>query len=431
MGITIGAGDGPKNEKGVSAEGAKPAESGLGALSVSHAGAVRQGQELIFQATPEAKEALAVLHERTDRAARTAQRLLALPDLTRTENSPVRIVLDAIVGLERFKSFDIATIPEIVHVRDNFDTLNTPLDHPARRPSDTYYLKGDVRDGYVLRTQTTAMWPYYLSNPEVRTRLENDGMVGALAYGRVFRNDEVDRTHYPCFHQIDGLHVIDRRLGRIEKQDVVDVLLDIARAIYGPDVETLVSQDSFPFTDPSLEVGVKLDGKWLEILGAGCVHPQVLSNLGLDPEKYSGWAFGFGVDRLAMVKMNIPDIRVLWSEDPRIKGQFTDLNSQYEAVSRYPSTFRDISFLLQKDMSLNRFFEIVREEGLVNGENAVELVEMIDQYENDKKFGPDRRSYTFRTTYRSHERTLSNADVNETQNRIRKAVEAELGATLR
>lgn len=389
------------------------------------------GQEIICPMTPQAEAALHDLSTRDDRASKTAQRLIALSDLTRTEHSPVKIVLDSILSLDRFKEFDRLNIPEVVHVRNNFDLLNTPADHPARRPSDTYYLAGDPSDGLVLRTQTTVMWPYYLSRPETREALEQNGKIGALAYGRVFRNDEVDRTHYPCFHQIDGLYIVSNEHGRIGKQDVIDVLIGIAQAVYGPDVETAVVEDSFPFTDPSIELNVKLDGKWLEILGAGCVHPQVLRNFNLDPEQYSGWAFGFGVDRLAMVKMNIPDIRVLWSTDSRITEQFVDLDSRYQPVSNFPSTFRDISFLIPKAMSLNRFYEIAREEGLVSGENAIESVAQTGTYENDQKFGVDRRSYTFRLTYRSHERTLTNEEVNETQTRIRECVKSELDAELR
>jgi phenylalanyl-tRNA synthetase alpha chain len=384
-----------------------------------------------FYPSPAAQSALSSLDQRSDRTARTIKRLLALPDLTRHHNSPVKFVVDAICNLDHFATFDRIEIPEVVSVRENFDLLNTPADHPARSPSDTYYLHGDAAEGLLLRTQTTTMWPYYLAAPESRATLEHEGRVSALCYGRVFRNDEVDRTHYPCFHQIDGLHIIDKRHGRIQKQDLVDVLVGIAQAVYGAEVETHVTEDRFPFTDPSVELAVKLNGAWLEILGAGCVHPQVLRNFGLDPHEYSGWAFGFGLDRLAMVKMEIPDIRVLWSEDPRITSQFTDLNSRYQAVSNYPATFRDITFVVPKALSLNRFFEVVREEGLIGGEDAIEEVTLVDQYENDTKFGADKKSYSFRIVYRSHGRTLTNQEVNDTQEQIRSAVERELHASLR
>jgi phenylalanyl-tRNA synthetase alpha chain len=387
--------------------------------------------KVLFPLSPGADDALRGLEARNDRTARTIKRLFALPDLTRTVNSPVKIIVDAILNLDRFKTFDLIEIPEVVSVRENFDLLNTPSDHPARSPSDTYYLSGNTADGWLLRTQTTTMWPYYLGSPEVRAKLQEQGTLSAVCHGRVFRNDEVDRTHYPCFHQIDGLHIVHRRHGLIQKDDLIDVLVGIARAVYGSDVETQVTEDRFPFTDPSVELAVKLRDRWLEILGAGCVHPQVLRNFNLDPAEYSGWAFGFGIDRLAMVKMEIPDIRVLWSEDPRIKSQFTGLDSRYQPVSNYPSTFRDITFVIPKALSLNRFFEVVREEGIVSGEDAIEEVTLVDQYENDAKFGADNKSYSFRIVYRSNSRTLTNSEVNETQDRIRSAVERELGATLR
>ena len=391
----------------------------------------RNGKEITFPLSAGARNALEKLLTREDRTGSTARRLFQLPDLTRTERSPVKLVLDAIRGLERFRDFDTVVFPEIVHVKENFDLLNTPADHPARRASDTYYLSGTEQDGLVLRTQMTVMWSYYLKDEAVREKLATTGKIAALSFGKVFRNDEVDRTHYPCFHQIDGLYIIDRKHGVIEKSDLVDVLQEIARSVYGASVETQVSVDSFPFTDPSVELAVKLGGKWLEILGAGCVHPQVLRNFNLDPARYSGWAFGFGIDRLAMVKMNIDDIRVLWSPDPRIQSQFVDLNSTYEAVSNFPATFRDITFLLSKDMSLNQFYEIVREEGMVTGEDAIESVSLVDKFENDAKFGADKRSYSFRIIYRSNVRTLTNLEVNDTQTRIRQAVERELGAVLR
>jgi len=156
------------------------------------------------------------------------------------------------------------------------------------------------------------------------------------------------------------------------------------------------------------------------------VHPQVLKNFGLDPEVYNGWAFGFG-DRLAMVRMEIPDIRILWSEDPRITSQFKDINSKYKEVSKYPETSRDISFIIDNNINLNNYFEIVRD----FAENLIEEVKLIDQFENDKKFGVGKKSYTFRITYRSHERTLTNEEVNKIQDQIIAKTKDELKAVIR
>jgi phenylalanyl-tRNA synthetase alpha chain len=137
-------------------------------------------------------------------------------------------------------------------------------------------------------------------------------------------------------------------------------------------------------------------------------------------------AFGFG-DRLAMIKMGIPDIRILWSEDPRITSQFKDIDSKYKEVSRYPSTVRDISFVVDKDVSLNNYFEIVRDYAA----NLIEEVKLLDKYENEAKFGKGKVSYTFRITYCSPERTLTNEEVNVIQDKIREKTQSELHATIR
>ena len=168
------------------------------------------------------------------------------------------------------------------------------------------------------------------------------------------------------------------------------------------------------------------NGEWMEVNGAGLVHPQVLKNFGLDPEIYNGWAFGFG-DRLAMVKMGIPDIRILWSDDPRITSQFKDINSKFNPVSKYPQISRDISFMIDKNINLNNYYEIVRD----FAENLIEEVKLVDSYEDEEKFGKDKKSYTFRIVYRSPERTLTNEEVNKIQEEIREETKKELSAVLR
>ena len=141
------------------------------------------------------------LNERNDVKAERIKRFLALPDLTKKENSPVKILFDQIISLPIFEDFDIVEFPRIVTVEQCFDLLNAPQNHPSRKETDTYYLDND----HILRTQTTAFWSFYLKNPEVLKRLERDGEIKALAPGIVFRKDEIDRSHYPAFHQIDGL----------------------------------------------------------------------------------------------------------------------------------------------------------------------------------------------------------------------------------
>jgi phenylalanyl-tRNA synthetase alpha chain len=379
-------------------------------------------RELIHIEDPQEKDLLSRLEKQTDFKSLRIKKLLALPDLTKKEHSPVKILFDAIMSLPRFKDFDLVDFPRIVSVTDNFDLLNTPKDHVSRRETDTYYVDAE----HILRTQMTTMWSFYLRNKDVLAKLEKNGEIMALSAGIVFRKDEIDRNHYPAFHQIDGLYIAKRSKKVLTAKDLEEVQIDMAQAIFGKDIEYQFLVDSFPFTDPSVEMDIKFNDKWLEVNGAGIVHPQVLRNFGLDPEVYNGWAFGFG-ERLAMIKMGIPDIRILWSNDERITKQFKDINSQFKEVSKYPSTVRDISFIVDKNMSLNNYYEIVRE----HAGNLIEEVKLIDTYEDEKKFGKDKVSYTFRIIYRSPERTLTNEEVNTIQENIRTRTAAELHAVVR
>jgi phenylalanyl-tRNA synthetase alpha chain len=271
------------------------------------------------------------------------------------------------------------------------------------------------------------MWPYYFSKENMK-RLQTEGEMGALCYGKVYRKDEIDRSHYPAFHQIDGLYICRKDKKIIGIPELTEVLVDIAKNIYGADVEYRIAEDTFPFTDPSIDVAIKGDsGQWLEVLGAGVVHTQVLKNLGIDPVVYNGWAFGFGLERLAMIKMAIPDIRIFWSTDKRITSQFKDLHSKFHEVSKYPMTSRDISFVVSKNTSLNNYYEIIR--GCAG--DLVEEVSLTDKYENDEKFGKDRISYTFRIIYRSNERTLTNDEINKIQELIETRTKQELKAEVR
>ena len=371
---------------------------------------------------PKEAEMLSLLAGRTDFKSLRMQKLVALPDLTKKENSPVKILFDQIINLPRFKDFDIVDFPKVVTVEQNFDLLNTPAAHVSRKETDTYY----VTDTYLLRTQMTAMWSFYLKDPEVLQRLETEGHVQALAPGIVFRKDEIDRHHFPAFHQIDGLFICKKSLKVITQEDLREVQSDLAKGVFGSAIEYKFLEDDFPYTVQSLEMDIMFNGQWLEVNGAGLVSPVVLKNFGLDPEVYNGWAFGFG-ERLAMIKMGIPDIRILWSEDLRITKQFTSIDSTYKEVSKYPSTFRDISFIVGKDVSLNTYYEIVRE---LAG-NIVEEVKLIDTFENVQKFGEGKVSYTFRVIYCSPERTLTNDEVNIIQDKIRARTESELSAVLR
>lgn len=364
------------------------------------------------------------------------KRIVALPDLTRKENSPIKFIVDKIVTLQSFQSFDIVQIPETITVTNNFDRFGFPKNHPARTPSDTYFVAGDR----VLRTHTTSMWLYYLDDPKTRELLEKRGWIGELCYGKVYRKDEIDSKHFPVFHQIDGLYISKRSVKEITLKDFQDILSEITRGVFGPQVEFRFLDDDFPYTNPSTQMEIKRGNDWLEIFGAGLVRDTVLENFGFDPKVYNGWAFGFGLERLAMIKNGIPDIRLFWSDDPRITKQFRDIDSRFKEVSKYPEIIRDISFVVAKSTPLNAFYEIVREAGLsrqssggakTDGENLVEEVKKTDEYEDAAKFGADKKSYTFRIVFRSHERTLLNDEINKIHKSIEELVKKELKAEIR
>ncbi len=371
---------------------------------------------------PEEEALVRALEERSDIKAERIKRLLKFPDLTKRDNSPVKILFDQIINLPMFKDFDLVDFSRIVTVEQCFDLLNMPKDHPARKETDTYYLDNT----HILRAHTTAFWSFYLKDPEVLKRLETDGYVQALAPGIVFRKDEIDRRHYPAFHQIDGLLICKKSQKIITQQDLKNVQIDLAKGIFGQNIEYKFLDDKFPYTVESLEMDIMFNGEWLEVNGAGLVNPIVLKNFGLDPEIYNGWAFGFG-DRLAMIKMGIPDIRILWSEDLRITSQFKDINSKFKEVSKYPESSRDISFIIDKDINLNNYYEIVRD----FAENLIEEVKLLDSYENEEKFGKGKKSYTFRIVYRSPEKTLVNEEINKIQEQIREKTKQDLNAILR
>jgi len=380
-------------------------------------------REIITINNAKEQELVDELNKRTDIKAERIKRLLALPDLTKKENSPVKIITDKIIDLPRFSDFDLVKLPKIVTVEQNFDLLNTSKDHPSRRESDTYYLDS----AHILRTQMTVMWPFYLQDKNVLEKLNKEGEIKALSCGIVFRKDEIDRKHFPAFHQIDGLLICKKDKKSISIENLKEIEEDIVKSIFGEEVEFRFLVDSFPFTDPSVQIEIKFNNDWIEVVGSGLVHSQVLENFGLDPKVYNGWAFGFGLERLAMPKMGIPDIRILWSDDQRITSQFKDINSKYKEVSKYPETSRDISFIIDKNINLNNYYEIVRD----FADNLIEEVKLVDEFESAEKFGAEKKSYTFRIIYRSPERTLTNEEINKIQEEIREKTAQDLNAILR
>lgn len=231
---------------------------------------------------------------------------------------PLNTVLDDMIDIFQSMGFDVVDGPEVETDRYNFEALNVPADHPARDMQDTFYLGENL----LLRTQTSAA--------QIRTMENRKPPIRIICPGRVFRADEVDATHSPVFHQIEGL-VVDKG---ITMCDLKGVLEQFAREIYGEDTGVKFRPSFFPFTEPSVEVDVtcsECGGKgcrvckgsgWIEILGAGMVHPNVLRNCGIDPNEYSGFAFGIGLDRLTTTRYKISDIRLLFENDKRFLEQF-------------------------------------------------------------------------------------------------------------
>lgn len=362
------------------------------------------------------------LNKRNDPEGLRLKRFLAMPDLSRMPGSPLAELVERIVALPRFADFEVLNVPEIVKYDISFDLFNFPSDHPVRSPSDTYFIGKDN----VLRTHTTVMWYYHLNLPKIKEKIKMGQPVGALSHGKVYRKDEIDRNHMNVFHQMDGYYLRRRSEHVFVSEDLQNVLTEIAKAVFGEDVKYRFNSDQFPYTDPSLEMEIEINDRWIEVLGAGIVHPNVLKNFGVDPEEYNGWAFGFGLERLAIISMDLPDIRLLWSDDERVKKQLK-LGKKYEEVSKYPPIVRDISFVVGKDFVPNNYFDLIRDLG---GE-LIEQVELLDKYEDSKKFGPDKASYTYRIVYRSMERTLKSEEVDEVQDKVYRQTAEQFNAELR
>jgi len=232
---------------------------------------------------------------------------------------PLMLVKEELEEVFLNMGYDVIEGPEVDTVKNNFDDLNAPKDHPSRDKSDTFYLSDDI----VLRTQTSTV--------QIRTMKNQKPPIKMVSAGRTFRFDEVDDTHSPMFHQMECL-VVDKGITMANLKDSID---QFVREMFGENMQTRFRPHNFPFTEPSAEVDVscfKCKGKgcpacngtgWsMELLGCGMVHPNVLKNCGIDPDEYSGFAFGIGVDRLTMIKYGITDIRMLFENDARFLQQF-------------------------------------------------------------------------------------------------------------
>ena len=233
---------------------------------------------------------------------------------------PMYVVLDEIKDIFIGMGFEVVEDREVELAEYNFDKLNEQPNHPAREWTDTFYFTED--SSILLRTQTSPMQIHVMERQKPPIRM--------VAPGRVYRKDEVDATHSPMFHQVEGM-VIDKNVTMADLKGTLD---QVAKRLYGADTVTRFRPHHFPFTEPSCEMDIqcyKCKGKgcptckgegWIELLGAGMIHPKVLRMSGIDPDVYSGWAFGFGLERMAMARFKISDLRLIFENDVRFLEQF-------------------------------------------------------------------------------------------------------------
>ncbi|XP_028289825.1 phenylalanine--tRNA ligase, mitochondrial isoform X2 [Gouania willdenowi] len=328
----------------------------------------------------------------------------------------------------------------VVTVEQNFDSLLIPLHHPSRKRGDNYYLNRRT----MLRAHTSAH----------QRELVSSGLDAFLLAGDVYRRDEIDSSHYPVFHQMEGVRLFsDHELfstvasgddlslfehgGRrtAEKQAVHSLeavklvefnlkqtLTRLVTHLFGGGVEVRWVDCYFPFTHPSFELEVRFHGDWMEVLGCGVMEQELLHSAGAGNKL--GWAFGLGLERLAMVLYEIPDIRLFWSQDERFLKQFRVSDIQqpvsFQPLSKYPALQNDISFWLSNDFTENDFYELVRS---IAGD-LVEEVRLTDKFTHPKT---GRRSNCYRIVYRHMERTLTQQEVRLVHEQIERSAESELG----
>ena len=222
---------------------------------------------------------------------------------------PITIIKNDISDFFLAQGYSVVEGPELESSWLNFDALNIPADHPARTMQDTFFVEL-LSAGLVLRTQTSPL--------QIRTMLTNEPPIYIVSPGRTFRADELDATHSPVFHQVEGL-VVDRGISMAHLKGTLD---NFARHMFGPDVTTRLRPSFFPFTEPSAEVDVFFNGRWIEWGGCGMVNPKVLETCGVDTKEFSGFAFGMGLERTLMVRHGITDLHEIVEGDLRFTRQF-------------------------------------------------------------------------------------------------------------
>lgn len=342
-------------------------------------------------------------------------------NLHNTPNHPINIIKKLIYGYfgNDFEKFD--DLDPHVSTVNNFDRLMIPTDHPARSLSDTYYIDKET----VLRTHTSAH----------QNELLAQGQTKFLVTGDVYRKDEIDSCHYPVFHQMEGLCLVED--GDEPYDELKKILVGLVETLF-PGCEYRLNDDYFPFTHPSFEVEVMYGGKWLEILGCGVVQPHILESNGIEGRQ--AWAFGLGLERLAMILFEIPDIRMFWTTDDKFLSQFTDGEvTKFVPYSILDPITKDISFWIPEEATEKReegsdwvlendFFEICREAC-----DSISNISLLDSFYHPKKGS---LSHCYRITYQPVDTKMKDAGtfnqmVNTIQNSIREQVVEILNLELR
>ncbi|XP_065354035.1 phenylalanine--tRNA ligase, mitochondrial [Cloeon dipterum] len=341
-----------------------------------------------------------------------------------------------------FSVFD--RLSPVVTVEQNFDSLLIPKNHISRLKSDCYY----IDSAHLLRAHTTAH----------QVELIKSGIDSYLTVGDVYRRDEIDSSHYPVFHQLDaarlyskheiykqedisGISLFENGDKTAEKQEVhtLDTALflqaelkacleKLARNLFGEDAEIRWVESVFPFTHPSFELEVLYNGNWLELLGCGVMKQEILANCGITDKV--GWAFGIGLERLAMRLYQIPDIRLFWSQDTGFLNQFRKATPTsavtYKTISVFPQCTNDMSFWLPEGtaFSPNDFYDLVRQVG----GDVIEQVTLIDEFNHPKT---KLTSHCYRIVYRHMQKTLTKTEVNRVHEDIGSEATRLLGVKLR
>lgn len=335
-------------------------------------------------------------------------------------------------GTPLFSVYD--NFSPVVTTWQNFDSLLIPADHPSRKKGDNYYLNRT----HMLRAHTSAhQWD-----------LLHAGLDAFLVVGDVYRRDQIDSQHYPVFHQLEAvrlfskhqlfagvkdgesLQLFEQSSRSAHKQethtmeamklvefDLKQTLTRLVTHLFGDGLDIRWVECYFPFTHPSFEMEINYHGEWLEVLGCGVMEQQLVNSAGAQDK--IGWAFGLGLERLAMILYDIPDIRLFWSEDERFLKQFrvSDINQKvkFQPLSKYPAVINDISFWLpSENYTENDFYDLVR----TIGGDLVEKVDLIDKFEHPKTH---KTSHCYRITYRHMERTLSQREVTRIHQAVQEA----------